>query len=347
MVLTKLSVIFRFLPLFLILLRGTIPVFGQSSGLAAPVSTLAAEIRELEGRLQNPGLSPGERRSALVRLAWLQRLSGNIEAAAAAWTAGAYAESAARDDQALLEGALCYITLGEFEKADANIRPVLISGQDPEARRRARYIGAQIELFRTGQAQALYSLLESPEFLDYRPPIYYTFWRVYRDQVYRDRLLEEFPASPEAAILRGEDALAATGISTVSAIPHAVWFLFHGRDQVTLSAAQPGPAAVPGPVPAPAGQPDPAPVLSGPITAAPAAPALAARPRAIQIGLFGREGNARNMAERLRAAGFVPEISARTVNEASYWAVTVPPGDDPGVTTLRLKDAGFESFPVF
>jgi hypothetical protein len=334
MALTKPSVIFCLLLLFLILLRGNLPVFGQGSDFPAPVSTLAAEIRELEGRLQNSGLPPGERRAALVRLAWLQRLSGNIEAAAAAWTAGAYAESAVRDDQALLEGALCYITLGEFEKADANIRPVLISGQDPEILRRARYIGAQIELFRTGQSQALYSLLESPEFLDYRPPVYYTFWRVYRDQVYRDRLLEEFPSSPEAAMLRGEDTLAAAGATAVSAIPHAIWFLFPGRDQVTLSAAQPGPAAV----------------LSGPVTTTPAAPVPAKLndgPRVIQTGLFSREGNARNMAERLRAGGFIPEISVRTANGASYWVVSVPPGDDPGATTLRLKDMGFESFPVF
>jgi hypothetical protein len=53
------------------------------------------------------------------------------------------------------------------------------------------------------------------------------------------------------------------------------------------------------------------------------------------------------MADRLRAAGFIPEVGTRVVNGASYWSVTVPPGDDSSVTTLRLKDAGFESFPVF
>jgi cell division septation protein DedD len=323
---------------------------------------LASEIRELEGRLEAPGLSPGERRGALVRLAWLFRLSGNIEAAAGAWTAGAYADPASRDDQALLEGALCYITLGEFEKADANIRPALISSQDPAILKRARYIGAQIELFRIGQSQALYSLLESPDFLDYRPPIYYTFWRIYGDRLYRDRLLEEFPTSPEAAVLRNEGAAGGSvgGPAGVSAVPHALWFFFPGRDQVTLSApvetaprvsaAQSAPV-VPGPAPtAPPLQPGPvqagpAAVVPGSVTPAPQA--ASGGPRAIQIGLFSRENNARNMADRLRAAGFIPEVAARVVNGASYWSVTVPPGDDSSVTTLRLKDAGFESFPVF
>jgi hypothetical protein len=341
MVLIKKSGKVGFVLTLLIFLHVSFPAFGQSSGIPnpAPPSTLAGEIRSLEGSLEIPSLSPADRRGVLVRLAWLYRLAGNIEAAAEAWTAGAYADPAARDDQALLEAALSYITLGEFEKADANIRPVFISGRDPELVRRARYIGAQIELFRTGQSQALYSLLESPEFLDYRPPIYYTFWRVYGDSLYRARLLEEFPSSPEAAIVRGEDA--AAGRAVVSAVPYALWFFFPGRDQVTLSAPVSGPAAVvTAPVTAPPAQPIPAP--SAPIQA----PASGG-PRTIQTGLFSREGNARNMAERLRTAGFVPEVSARTVNGASYWAVSVPPGDDPGNTTMRLKDAGFEAFPVF
>jgi len=337
----------RLFPVLLIFLWVSLPVFAQNPAPpnSAPPSMLASEIRELEGRLETPGLSPGERRGALVRLAWLFRLSGNIEAAAGAWTAGAYADPAGRDDQALLEGALCYITLGEFEKADANIRPALISSQDPAIVKRARYIGAQIELFRTGQSQALYSLLESPDFLDYRPPIYYTFWRIYGDRLYRDRLLEEFPASPEAAILRGEDA--AGGRAVVSAVPYALWFFFPGREQVTLSAAVPGPAAA---VPAPVVVPGPVtaqPAQPGPVTPAPVQAPASVGPRTIQTGLFSRESNARNMAERLRTAGFVPEVSTRTVNGASYWAVSVPPGDDPGNTTMRLKDAGFEAFPVF
>jgi hypothetical protein len=359
-----------FVSVLLIFLCVSFPAFGQSPGSPnpPPPSTLAAEIRDLEAGLENPGLGPADRRGVLARLAWLYRLAGNIEAAAEAWTAGAYADPAARDDQALLEAALCYITLGEFEKADANIRPVFISGgsfagnsggsfagnsggsfagnsgHDPETIRRARYIGAQIELFRTGQSQALYSLLESPEFLDYRPPIYYTFWRVYGDSLYRVRLLEEFPASPEAAILLGENAARAV----VSEVPHALWFFFPGRGQVTLSAPVPGPAAVvTTQVTAP---PAPA-VVPGPVTAPPAAAPVQASasggPRIIQTGLFSREGNARNMAERLRGAGFVPEVSMRTVNGASYWAVSVPPGDDPNNTTMRLKDAGFEAFPVY
>jgi hypothetical protein len=53
------------------------------------------------------------------------------------------------------------------------------------------------------------------------------------------------------------------------------------------------------------------------------------------------------MAARLSAAGFSPAIVPRKVNDADYWAVTVPPEADSNRTILRLKEAGFESFPVF
>jgi hypothetical protein len=67
----------------------------------------------------------------------------------------------------------------------------------------------------------------------------------------------------------------------------------------------------------------------------------------LQTGLFGNEANARKQAERLRAAGFTPATTKRQVNGADYWAVNVPPGQNMSQTILKLKDAGFEAFPVF
>ena len=67
----------------------------------------------------------------------------------------------------------------------------------------------------------------------------------------------------------------------------------------------------------------------------------------LQTGLFLREENARTLAERLRRAGFQADIARRGVQGVEYWAVNVPAGNDTGGTIIRLKDAGFESFPIF
>jgi hypothetical protein len=53
------------------------------------------------------------------------------------------------------------------------------------------------------------------------------------------------------------------------------------------------------------------------------------------------------MVSRLISRGFTAELSQKLVNGATYWTVTVPPGKDSNRTIMGLKDAGFESFPVF
>ena len=50
---------------------------------------------------------------------------------------------------------------------------------------------------------------------------------------------------------------------------------------------------------------------------------------------------------RLAAKGFAAAALKRTVNGTEYWSVSVDGGADPEATALRLKDAGFESFPLF
>jgi hypothetical protein len=67
----------------------------------------------------------------------------------------------------------------------------------------------------------------------------------------------------------------------------------------------------------------------------------------LQTGLFSREENAHAAVARLAAKGFAAEAGRKTVNGVEYWAVSVAPGEDPNRTIMRLKDAGFESFPVF
>jgi cell division septation protein DedD len=67
----------------------------------------------------------------------------------------------------------------------------------------------------------------------------------------------------------------------------------------------------------------------------------------LQTGLFSREENAQALVRRLNGAGFSAALGRRQVNGVEYWVVTVPAGTDTQQTIMRLKDAGFEAFPVF
>ncbi len=332
--------------------------------VSAALARLAKEAYALEAGAQ--------RRSALAELASLRELTGDIEGAASAWADAAFAAGEGRDDDALLEAARCLIALGELDRAFADLRTVLITGRNADAVARARYLGAQIAVFRA-DADAVATLgafVDDPAYADRRPATLYLLWRAGADESFRARLIAEHGASPEAAL--------AAASASVSAAPTPLWLFFPARAEAfpPLAAAKESaakesaakesapqasaPQASAAPV---AAAPAAAPVASAPIAASSAAGSgtaeTAARPAAapggapaggqviLQIGLFKREENARALMKRLEAAGFKAALVPRAVGKDEYLAVTVSGGLRPDETAIRLRDAGFESFPLY
>lgn len=275
---------------------------------------VSTEITALGKKASDSRLSEAEKKEALETMARLYELSGSVKEAAETWekaaVQGAYS--------AMLQSARCYTAIGEFDKANAMLKPVL-AAQSPQLVK-ARLLSAWIEAFNTGRTEALNALASNPDFAAYKPGIYYTIWRITGNTEVKAamsaRLLAEFPQSPEARIIRDD--------SRVSAVPTALWIL----SVVNFTA----------------------PAIAVPEQAGSAAANPAAQngsPVILQTGIFSREENARILADRLKKAGFSPMVSQKTVRGETYWVVGVAPGSDPVRTTLLLKDKGFESFPVF
>jgi hypothetical protein len=321
-------------------------LYGQSGGSQG--LSLGAEMRNLEKLLEKTDLSPERRRETLLNMARLQELSGNIEGAAESWFNAAAADRAGQDEPLLRSGA-CYAAMGEWEKALALARTVFLNSQNRQSLIRARLLEAQIRAFSSlgdsgvplAGAEAggpLGALLEEEGFEAYRPSIYYTLWKLSGAGDWKDRLISEYPRSPEGRI-----AAAESGKPAVSAAPTPLWLLFPGRGGASpekdLAARTAGNGQSPGETAA-----------AVPAKAAPATGASAGQPApgtALQAGLFSREANALELAERLRKAGFSPQIGQRTVNGREYYAVTLSPGGDINKTIRELGSAGFDSFPVF
>lgn len=304
---------------------------------------LAGEVQKISQILNKPGVSGTERHDALVKLARLYRLLGNLENSAQAWLDAALAEQGKQDDHAFLEGSLVFIALGEYDKARANLNTVLAGGGSPEHFQRARYISAQLEAF-NGDARLLYQLLGDANYQEYQSSILYTLWRVLGEDAYRTKLLADYPASPEGRIAAAGPALSAVPpAAQVGPVQSAMWLLFPGRDSITLA-----PPTQVAPAPPPASPPPATVVPAGPSLLPPVSTKLPdlGRDTPLQTGLYSREENARDMVRRLDNAGFTAAILSRTINGANYWAVTVPSGPDIQQTILRLKNAGFESFPL-
>jgi len=324
---------------------------------------LGAEIQAIEQTLAKSGASPVERHDALVRLARLRQLSGNIAEAAANWLDAAAADPS--DASALTSGAYCLAAIGEWEKAALALRPLLASGGTGPVMSQAWFLDACLRAWLAGDVSALAALAGNPEFAAIRPLIYYTLWQTLARNPditgdggnwWKSRLLTEFPQSPEArAVNPGNEK----DSPIVSAIQSPLWQLLPGKTVVTKPAAPAPVASTPtapttpaksSPTPAVTTTPAPAPAAKAPVAPAASAPAKPTTPApsgvVLQTGLFSKEVNARAQSEALRKAGFTASISRKQVNGVEYWAVTVPAGPDQRKTAADLKKAGFDSFPV-
>jgi cell division septation protein DedD len=319
----------------LLLARG---VYAQNPG----PGQLGAEIQDLEQKMFAE-MSPAERHDALVRLAQLRQLSGNIAIAAVNWLEAAAADP--RDDAALVSGAFCLAAVGEWEKAASVLRPLLASGKQGLPMLQARYLDASLIAWTAQDASTLAALAGDSEFAVLRPMIYYTLWQIITRnpnirggagaELWKSRLLAEFPQSPEARAAAPEKYKNAP---VISAVQSPLWLLFPGAAGSASPPPQPPKSTAPA---------EPLGPTIAPIPAKPAA-ATAAKPAAVvlQTGLFSKETNAHAQSDALRKAGFTAAISRKQVNGTEYWAVTVPAGENTNKTIQELKKAGFESYPV-
>jgi hypothetical protein len=292
---------------------------------AAAQSSLETELRNLE----RVSAGSAGRREALIRMACLKELAGDIEGAAGAWEMAAQAEPT--DHRSMLRGAACFIALGNWERAEAALRGVLSGGPDEETRIHARFLTAQLEALRSGGANtaALVSLLGEGVFGAYKPRIYFTLWKLTGRESWLSSLTGEFPRSPEAAAAAG----------TVHAAGTAMWLLFPGRQGASSGSTAAGSVA------ANSASGSPAPLTGSAVTGS-SVTGSTVTGTVLQAGLFSREENARGLLEKLRGAGFAAGSTRQSRSGATYTLVYVIPGPDINASIRELKAAGFESFPV-
>ncbi|MCL2764101.1 MAG: SPOR domain-containing protein [Treponema sp.] len=297
-------------------------------------ASLEAEIQNIEREAARQGITASQRHEALVRLARLRQLSGDIEGAARNWLEAATAIPGMVDDNALLACAYCLAAMGEWDRAITAIEPLM--SKLP----RARFLNYSIRAVRTGDTSSLSSIVDNPVYAGMKAEILFVLWKVSAvtasGERWRQRLLAEFPHTPEGRLAAGES-------STIIVRPSPFWLFLGGLDSLPLLASET------------LGRPDNTPqgtVVAPPVTATPpvtVTPPAATPPSQVirlQTGIFSRQANAQLQAESLTRAGFAPSIERRIVNNNEMWAVTVPAGTDQTHTANALRAAGFESFLV-
>jgi len=313
--------------IFLVMITAAGSLFAQAG------VSLEAEIQNIEREAGRQGIGAQERHDALVRLARLRQLSGDIEGAARNWLDAAAAISGTVDDDALLSCAYCLAAMGEWDRAAAALAPLLSKSS------RARFLSVSINAIKTGNVSGLSAIADSGEYSGMKSEIYFMLWRTSSAETaetWRRRLAAEFPQTPEGR-------LAAGAASALIVKPSPFWLFLGGQDSLPLLESE----AISRP-PAPATPSSPAPVTAAPpaISQQPSSQSAAQTPTAqtakLQTGIYSSHDYAQAQITRLRQAGFSPSIEQR----GEMWAVTVPAGADQPRTIRELHEAGFDSFPI-
>ena len=344
----------------------------QSAAQSNLGSSLEAEIQNIEKSINRQGITPVEKHDALVNLARLRQLSGDIEGAAKNWLEAAAAIPGQVDDEALLSCAFCLAAMGEWDRTATALEPIV--SKLP----RARFLDLSIKAIRTGDTSQLAAIVDHPNYYKVKTEILFVLWKVSRgssSERWRQRLVTEYPQTPEGQLASGLSA------SSISMKPSPFWLFAGGLDSLPLveskpagNPAQSAPQSAAQNAPQLPKQPTTQPTTSAQtqstaptvtiaqaipedqVAPAPKSTAGASRPQAsqqsssssgkLQTGVFSRQENAQAQTDKLKGAGFSPTIERRVVNNSEMWAVTVPAGNNQTQTVNALRAAGFDSFPV-
>lgn len=326
---------------------------GKDRGLAfvARLSTLS-EALQAEDSLElltefAPLAADGEAsKELLLKAGELALLLGRYDEAADSFESAAFRLAPARDDALLLRSARERLAAGETERALERASLVLRSSSEPSLVREARLVLAWAALVagRLPEAKRLASAVLSGDDAAIAAPAggterreaLFIEWAALPDERASTLALlaKEYPASPEYALASGKAS--GQGMDFLP-LPH--WYL----SGILGAVSGPRPAGLVSAASS-SGTGDEA-TKAATATAPPAEDSSGGKALRYQLGIFAKSGNATLLVAELSRKGFQAEIEERLVKGQKLEAVIVQAGS--GDTLLKLKDAGYEAYPLF
>jgi len=321
-------------------------------------------------------------KALLVRAGQLAVLLGDFSSAADLLESAAFRLAGARDDGLILESARCRLAAGDSEKAVDRASLVGKAAASPALMLEAGIVSIWAALIdgdaASASASAAKLLSSAPAASAAARELRFILWVAAPATERAARaaeLAKAFPGSVEALIAASQGKAGGSGAPAgAGLLPLPHWYLSGLLGGASASSSSPAPAAAgpaaasqapapttsaPQPPPAAAQAQPPATTAPQPLpapTAATAAPppaptgaaATAASPAALaryQIGIFSDPRNADLLVAELAKKGFSAKAEKRSVGGRELVAVIVE-GEADSIL-LRLKDAGYEAYPLF
>ncbi|MFP4490378.1 MAG: SPOR domain-containing protein [Spirochaetaceae bacterium] len=284
---------------------------------------------------------PEERYKVLLNLARMEESLGNYGNAQTYYQSAAFVRRGERDYNALFHSALLLIEQGEFSLAEVQLRRIHENTDSAELMRKAQLNLARLYALSGENEQAesaVAGIMEEDEMgeEDGGAEIYYLVYAVSshlkmeeQAQAARQRLIEKFPKSPEAQLVQGlaEEAPSMEKVfgllGSAGEIPVETAEIRESDSEETRE--QPQQEETQGTT------------------------QEQQKARGVQTGSFRDIENADYMAAELEKKGFTPRVEEKTVNETKYHQVIVPIPEDTEAQSImiKLKEEGFEGYPVY
>ena len=269
--------------------------------------------------------NPGELRKLRVELASLHEVLGNYKEAAIFWEAAVAADPGSGETAWLLSAAACRLKFGDAETAAALAKAVLLTATDPGAIALATLIEAH-SLAQSGNFSAALVRSKEAVALDF-PPLQAAALALARDassgtarEAYTKQLHDNYSGRPEAQ----------DGFVMVSPLLQLSMELITESTQTNTDLAQ---------------KPNDN-LLKVPVNDN-QANIGDAFPLYYQLGAFRESANAELLIAKLERHGFQAKTFRRDSKSGQLYLVYVDAGPNASRMMVALKDAGFETWPLF
>ena len=285
---------------------------------------------------------------ALTLLADYEQYNGNYSNAADCYRQAAGFDTTDKKTALLLDAVRVLLCGGSMDSARSLLSEIAaalpVSDEDPYYRRAAVY--DTWRLLAEDRADRAVPLItaytKKKAFSEYHPALLFTLWWVNGDEDAKQRLLKEYPAGMEAAAVNG----------TVTVQPSTFWYLMP-RSGLAQKSAAGSTASKTGS----SSEATKASVQSSAASKTEAASAQSSKPAAgsetqaraayYQLGFYKTKKYAEALAADLQKKHFTPIIKEETRPSGTVYFAVLVKENAAGDMGLRLKDAGYEAFPIF
>ena len=300
---------------------------------------------------QIPSLqAPADKRSAWAFLGSVQEQKGlyqdalNSYASAAAIAAGdAEGMPKKTSEQLVIDAVRCALSFGDYNSAQTYLNSPVRSSKNNQIIAYVKLYEQWCVLCRstkisdTTESVAMlktYSTLESMK--PVWPQILLTLWHITGEKSFSDRLKNEYPKSPESAIVKGQ----------AQTLPAPFWYFVPRSSTSTPDVELTGTVVEKKENPAK----DKTATDKADSTGKTEPDKTAGKQEKIvrqQLGLFKDRSNAQGLVDRLKDKGFTATITSELrPSGTTYYIVTVDE-NSKGTMGDELRTAGFECYPVF